>query len=822
MKRTGIGEIRRVLLLGSISFLALASSCRSSADNTTGPNTAALLSSFQTKLGCPRNWDPTCPQTLLTQAQPGVFSETFHVPAGDHHLQIAVSAAIQSDSPHAHPRVGSDRVSLILQNETDVTVTYFTEDGRVDLGYDSSASSDRDKDIASQLTRPRRSPNTFYFVLTDRFSNGDPSNDRGDLQGPREVHGFDPTARGFFHGGDLRGLTSRLDYIKSLGLSAIWLTPVFGQKPVQNASTGPSAGYHGYWPIDFLNVDRHLGTRQDLQELIARAHERGIAVYLDIIVNHTADVIDYREGTRRFVSKESRPYQNSSGENFDDRDFIGSREFPKLSPSNSFPLTPYVPDAHEARIKHPAWLNDLTMYHNRGDSKSSEYGDFDGLDDLFTERPEVIEGMKKIYQTWIDAGIDGFRVDTVKHVNMEFWTDFTRAMRDYAKVRGRTDFFIFGEVYSRSPDLISRYTNEGAFDAALDFPLQSAIAEFAAGRGTEAMNDVFAADDLYTDADSTAYDLPTFISSHDLGRIGMMLMRAGITTRELFPRDRLAHEMLFLLRGQPIVYYGDEQGFTGDAAKSIAQQDMFASAVPEYNDDLIIGGESGSRDRFETTTPMFRVISALTQLRAQHAALRDGIQINHETGDSQVFSLSRIDRRTCHEYLVLSNASGQRRSVEVTAATTSARLAPIYGTRAEVIAGQTGKLRLAAEPLTTSVWAGEKSVCEAPPTKPRLDLELKGELGTTPSGAASGRTQIVLRVDGVKMPRVAFAVRIVGSSHWTPLGVDDNAPHRVYYDVSRYPAGALLEFRAVTYTNSGELIGASSTTRVQKASPVEP
>jgi hypothetical protein len=114
-----------------------------------------------------------------------------------------------------------------------------------------------------------------------------------------------------------------------------------------------------------------------------------------------------------------------------------------------------IVDPAAAQAKTPAWLNDVTMYHNRGDStfegESSEYGDFFGLDDIFTERPEVVEGMTAIYRGWIDQGVDGFRIDTVKHVNLGFWQAFSPALLDYAALVGRPDFFMFGEVSTQAP-----------------------------------------------------------------------------------------------------------------------------------------------------------------------------------------------------------------------------------------------------------------------------------------------------------------------------------------------------------------------------------
>ena len=180
----------------------------------------------------------------------------------------------------------------------------------------------------------------FYFVMGDRFANGDPANDTGGLGGDRLVTGFDPTRKGFYNGGDLDGLRSKLDYIQGLGTDAIWLTPIFKNKPVQ-LEDGPSAGYHGYWITDFTQVDPHLGTNQDLAELVDAAHDRGMKVFFDIITNHTADVIGYAEGDRRpYVSKDAVPYRDAAGQPFDDRDYAGTSSFPALDPATSFPYEP--------------------------------------------------------------------------------------------------------------------------------------------------------------------------------------------------------------------------------------------------------------------------------------------------------------------------------------------------------------------------------------------------------------------------------------------------------------------------------------------------
>jgi len=339
----------------------------------------------------------------------------------------------------------------------------------------------------------------FYFVMADRFDNGDTANDNGGLPpGTGEGQsGFDPTGKGWYHGGDLQGLTARLDYIKGMGTTAIWLTPSFKNKAVQPEDR--SGGYHGYWITDFTQIDPHLGTNQDLRALVDGAHARGMKVYFDIITNHTADVIEYTEGARMpYVSKDQSPYRTEAGTPFDDRDFAGGTFFPALTPTgqpscsappasfSSFPYHPCVPDA-ERDSKVPAWLNDVSLYHNRGDTtftgENSQYGDFFGLDDLFTENPRVVDGMIDIYQTWIrDFRIDGFRMDTMKHVDDAFWQRFAPVIEDYARSQGIPDFYMFGEVAEDfSRPITSHYTTHDDVQGVLDFPFQTAATRFAAG-----------------------------------------------------------------------------------------------------------------------------------------------------------------------------------------------------------------------------------------------------------------------------------------------------------------------------------------------------
>src|SRR3954454_347804 len=343
--------------------------------------------------------------------------------------------------------------------------------------------------IASWGTDRLGTAEQYYFVLPDRFAGGDRSNDRGGLTGDRLKTGYDPTDKGFYHGGDLQGVIDKLDYIQGLGTTAIWLAPVFKNNPVQGSGADVSAGYHGYWITDFTQVDPHFGTNADLKRLVRLAHQRGMKIYLDIIVNHTADVIQYAENKYDYVDKATSPFTDSSGHAFEDRNYSdGKNGFPKVD-TTSFPYTPTFKTNADKTVKVPAWLNDPTMYHNRGNStfagENSEYGDFYGLDDLWTERPEVVRGMTKIYADWIgETGIDGYRLDTVKHADLDFWPQFSAGIKAAADRAGKKDFFMFGEVYSADQEIESTYVREGGLPATLDFSFQDAAKGFVTGAGS--------------------------------------------------------------------------------------------------------------------------------------------------------------------------------------------------------------------------------------------------------------------------------------------------------------------------------------------------
>lgn len=535
----------------------------------------------------------------------------------------------------------------------------------------------------------------IYFVMPDRFENGDPANDRGGLEGTRLDHGFDPTDNGFYHGGDLKGLISQLDYIQGLGVSAIWLTPIFENKPVQGPPGLESAAYHGYWINDFMNVDPHLGTREDFRALVEAAHARGMKVYMDIITNHTADIIKYAEchgprapaalretGNCPYRSKGDYPWTTRGGPDGPaiNSGFLGddprhhTRENFALLTSSDYAYSVFVPD-EERDVKNPAWLNDPVHYHNRGHTRwkgeNSLYGDFAGLDDLMTASPAVVDGMIEIYKQWItDFRIDGFRIDTVKHVNPEFWQAFVPAIEAHARKEGIEHFHIFGEVYEFDPGQLARFTHVDDLPTVLDFPFQGVVREIVAkGAPTRRMERLFGIDRVYAPSARQGRRLPTFLGNHDMGRLAGFLREADpdMSDGEMLDRLKLAHAMMMFSRGVPTIYYGDEQGFVSDGGDRGARENMFESRVPDYNDNDLVGTDATTAERnFDTSHPLYRAIAEMAGVRKAHPALRRGRQVvRHSDEDGGLIVMSRFAPGDRAEYVIAFNAETQARDIHL-------------------------------------------------------------------------------------------------------------------------------------------------------------
>ncbi|HSU34709.1 MAG TPA: alpha-amylase family glycosyl hydrolase, partial [Propionibacteriaceae bacterium] len=525
-----------------------------------------------------------------------------------------------------------------------------------------------------------------------------------------------------------------------------------------------------------------------------------------IITNHTADVIGYEQGARTaYRSKDVEPYVTDLGIPFDDRDYAGKSTFPELSAEDSFPYTPVLGEGEE-NLKVPAWLNDPTLYHNRGNTtfvdEDSYYGDFFGLDDLFTEHPTVVNGMIDIYKTWIgELGIDGFRIDTMKHVNDEFWQKFGPEVLAYARSQGKSEFFMFGEVFDTSRPFTSQYTTKNKMQAVLDFPFQEAARNFASkGQPTDQLRTLFRNDDWYTDADSNVYQLPTFLGNHDMGRIGYFVNadNAGASESELVARDRLAHELMYFSRGNPVIYYGDEQGFTGSGGDQVARQTMFASQVTDYLDDDLLGTDNThAEDNFVPTHPLYKKIQQLATLSKEHPALRNGAhQDRYASDQAGIYAFSRLHRSQQREYVVVLNNSESEKTAAIPTYVRNGSFQRVYGSGPQYLKSNTSRrLSVTVPALSTVVYKSVKPIASSK-SAPRISLHRPKV-----SAETNSRMQVSASVSGSSFNEVTFYAK-VGNGGWKSIGTDDTRPYRVFHDVSSIKDGRSVAYRAVVRDNA--------------------
>ncbi len=281
---------------------------------------------------------------------------------------------------------------------------------------------------------------TVYFLLTDRFHNGDPSNDDA-LPAPDEAG----LLRGF-EGGDIRGVTKRIEegYFNALGVDAIWTTPLISnvRGSVIEGEWGRTYAYHGYWPSDWSSVDPRLGTEADLAQMVSAAHRRGLRVIVDVIINHTGPVTD--AGDPRWPADWVRPSDTCTHKSF----------AASTSCELSFTLQDIRTES-EQPVELPAFLIDRWRAEGRLERELAEL-------DAFFARTGYPRAPKYYLVKWLtdwvrDYGVDGFRVDTAKHVEPEIWGVLKReaelALADWRarnpdRIAGDKPFYMVGEVYN--------------------------------------------------------------------------------------------------------------------------------------------------------------------------------------------------------------------------------------------------------------------------------------------------------------------------------------------------------------------------------------
>jgi len=430
----------------------------------------------------------------------------------------------------------------------------------------------------------------IYFVMIDRFDDGDPSNND---QGANE---FDPKDARKFSGGDLRGVRRRLDYIEGLGATAIWITP-----PVANRWWSDAAqfgGYHGYWTKDFDSIDAHFGSLSEYRALSDAIHAREMRLIQDVVVNHVADYHGWRG----------------------DYDSENPQHGFELRPEHDGTTEPRTPPFDRNDLRDPAdraagiyhWNPPIRDHADRRQQLEWQLAD---LDDLNTEHAEVRAALRASYGRWIrEIGVDAFRVDTAIHVPPEFFEDFVHnddpahpGMRNVAEAAGKPDFFLFGEAFgvdlpyedkvARKLETYTRSENgRPRLPAMINFPLYGTLGDvFARHHPTgELAHRIESMMRVHADP----WRMPSFVDNHDVDRFLAGGDEAGLKQALL---------AIMTLPGIPTIYYGTEQGYVDQRAS------MFAG-----------GYGSGGRDRFDTTAPLYRYLAQITALRRAHRVFSRG------------------------------------------------------------------------------------------------------------------------------------------------------------------------------------------------------
>lgn len=421
-----------------------------------------------------------------------------------------------------------------------------------------------------------------YFVMLDRFANGDRTNDD---QGAGE---YDAKDGAKFSGGDLAGARGRIPYIRELGATAVWITP-----PVANQWWNPRSkygGYHGYWATDFSAIDAHFGTRDDYRAFARALHGNGMYLVQDVVVNHTADLFGYDPA--RWDPQD--PTKGLS--------FVRDTQEQGRPPQSPFDRNdPRDPAQREEAIYH--WTPSIVDFANDTQRLTHQLAN---LDDLDTETPAVRRALRKSYGDWIkDVGVDAFRIDTAFHVPADFFADFLRAddpqapgVLRVAEATGRTGFHAFGEGFAMDKPFddtqakrIDAYMRKAdgtpLLPGMVDFPLYATANEvFARGAATAQLGWRIE-NRMRVHADP--WRMATFVDNHDVERFLAGGSESGLKQALL---------MQMTVPGIPVIWQGTEQGFKEQRAA------MFAG-----------GYKSEGRDHFDTQSDLFRYVQRVIALR---------------------------------------------------------------------------------------------------------------------------------------------------------------------------------------------------------------
>jgi glycosidase len=592
-------------------------------------------------------------------------------------------------------------------------------------------------ELSLHVASPDWQDQIIYFVMTDRFNDGDPSNND---QGAGE---YDPADGSKFSGGDLRGIQQKLDYIKGLGATTVWITP-----PVANQWWDPIAnygGYHGYWAQNFMEVDKHFGTLADYKQLSSSLHKAGMYLIQDIVVNHTGNFFSYSGG-----------YDAADPTKFL---VMNTASKPVTAPTQSpFNLNdPRDPAAIAAGIYH--WTPTISDYQDACQEQNYQLSD---LDDLNTDNPTVRDALRKSYAYWIkEVGVDGFRIDTAFYVAPSYFSDFMYStdaknpgMVAAAKATGRSSFLAFGEGFGidrayedAKEKKIDGYMSDASSGAdilpgMINFPLYGTAGDvFARGRPTAELG--YRIRTMMSEHKRPQL-MPSFLDNHDVDRF-----LAGGSEAAL--RQNLL--MMMTLPGIPVIYYGTEQAFKEQRGA------MFKS-----------GYKSGGADHFDTSAPLYQYISQASALRHANKLFSRGTPtvLKENAATSGAFAY-KMDYEGKTAFVVFNTADTETLLDNLDTGSPNLKLKPLFavsGTAPAAVSDATGKLSMKLPARAAYVWIadGTGSVAAPSATLTMTALSDTKETGDfTVTGKSSGLTSFTLVIDG----DVAHAKSITPASDGT-------------------------------------------------------